>query len=114
MRTLALPIRVNPDGQLQRAEAGDTLLALIQAMVAASPAGGSRFGLHDAFRRANPALQDHPGLADALNDALDELGVTWARVAGVHADPGVDRAERRFAITLRIDGESPVHGTLNA
>jgi len=114
MRTLALPIRVNPDGQLQRADAGDTLMALIQAMVAASPARGSSFGVHEAFLRANMALQDHPRLADALNEALDELDLGWVRVAGVHTHPGAHSSERRFAVTLRIDGGAAVHGTLSA
>jgi hypothetical protein len=114
LRTLALPLRVNPDGQLQRADAEDTLMALIQAMVAASPAAGSHFGVHESFRRANLALQDQPRLADALNEALDELGVDWARVLGVHTDAGAEPWERRFRVTLRVDGARAVHGTLTA
>jgi hypothetical protein len=101
MRTLALPLRVNPDGKLERADAADTLLAMIRAMVAASP--------------ANPALQDQQRLADALNEALAELGIDWARVLGVHTEPSEQPWERRFGVTLRIDGrEQAVHGTVTA
>jgi hypothetical protein len=115
VRTLALPLRVNRDGKLERADAGDTLLAMIRAMVAASPASGTRFGVHEAFRRANPALQDQQCLADALNEALTELGIDWARVLGVHTEPGEQPWERRFGITLHIDGrEQAVHGTVAA
>ncbi|HEX8455182.1 MAG TPA: hypothetical protein VF647_24090 [Longimicrobium sp.] len=115
MRTLALPLRVEPDGKLERADAGDTLMAMIRAMVAASPASGTRFGVHEAFRRANPALQDQQCLADALNEALAELGIDWARVVGVHTEPAQEPWERRFGITLRIDGrEQAVHGTVAA
>lgn len=115
MRTLALPLRVNPDGKLERANAADTLLAMIRAMVAASPASGSRFGVHEAFRRANPALQDQQRLADALNEALAELGIDWARVLGVHTERSGQPWERRFGITLHIDGrEQAVHGTVTA
>ena len=115
MRTLALPLRVNPDGKLERADAADTLLAMIRAMVAASPASGSRFGVHEAFCRANPALQDQPRLADALNEALRELGIDWARVSRVHTEPAAQPWERRFGVTLRIDGrEQAVHGAVTA
>ena len=113
MRTLALPLRVTPDGQLERAEAADTLLALVRAMVAASPGGGTRFGVHELFRGANPALHEQQGLADALNEGLTELGIGWARVASVHTLPA-HPWERSFAVTLRIDGEQAVHGTVRA
>ncbi len=113
MRTLALPLRVNAAGELERAAPADTLLALVRAMVAASPAAGTRFGVHEAFRRANPALHDQQGLADALNEGLAELGIDWARVASVHTVPA-HPWERSFAVTLRIDGEQPVHGTVSA
>jgi hypothetical protein len=115
MRTLALPLRVNPDGTLQRADAADALLVMIRAMVAASPASGTCFGVHEAFLRANPALQDQQRLADALNEALAELGIDWARVQGVHTERAGQPWERRFGITLRIDGrEQAVHGTVAA
>jgi hypothetical protein len=115
MRTLALPLRVNPDGKLERADAGDTLMAMIRAMVAASPASGTRFGVHEAFRRANPELQDQQRLADALNEALAELGIEWARVLGVHTESSEQPWERRFGITLRIDDrDQAVHGTVSA
>ncbi|HEX8359571.1 MAG TPA: hypothetical protein VF613_05665 [Longimicrobium sp.] len=113
MRTLALPLRVTRDGQLERAEAADTLLALVRAMVAASPGGGTRFGVHEVFRSANPALHDQQGLADALNEGLSELGIDWAHVASVHTAPA-QRWERSFAITLRIEGEQAVHGSVGA
>jgi len=115
MRTLALPLRVNADGKLERADAADTLLAMIGAMVAASPASGSRFGVHEAFRRANTALQDQQRLADALNEALAELGIDWARVLGVYTEPSEQPWERRFGITLKIDDrEQVVHGSVLA
>ncbi|HEY0096277.1 MAG TPA: hypothetical protein VGB96_18250 [Archangium sp.] len=115
MRTLALPLRVNPDGKLERADTGETLLAMIRAMVSASSASGSRFGVHEAFRRANPALQDQQRLADALNEALAELGIDWARVVAVHTEPAEQPWERRFGVTLKIDDrEQAIHGTVTA
>jgi hypothetical protein len=115
MRTLALPLRVNSDGKLERADAADALMAMIRAMVAASPASGTHFGVHEAFRRANPALQDQHRLADALNAALAELGIGWARVLEVHTETVEQPWERRFGVTLRIDGrEQVVHGTVTA
>jgi hypothetical protein len=113
MRTLALPLRVTPAGQLERAEPADTLLALVRAMVAASRGSGTRFGVHELFRSANPALHDQQGLADALNDGLDELGIGWARVASVHTVPA-QPWERSYAVTLHIDGEQSVHGSVRA
>lgn len=115
MRNLALPLRVNPDGKLERADAAEALLAMIRAMVAASPASGSRFGVHEEFRRANTELRDQQRLADALNEALAELGIDWGRVVGVHTEAMEQPWERRFGVTLRIDGrEQAVHGAVTA
>lgn len=114
-RTLALPIRVEPDGRLTRADATESLLRLIEKM-AASSRGSWRhapwFGLHEMFVEANPLLQDQQRIADALNLAFGELGVRWARVQSVTSAPSSEFGERRFNITLTTEGGSAVHGSL--
>lgn len=86
METLALPLRVRPDGRLQKTDPVSSVLSVIRAM-AASPAStwahAPWFGLQELFGQVNPRLENHPALADALNRALAELGVGWIRVAEV-------------------------------
>jgi hypothetical protein len=107
-RALALPLRVTPDGKLARAEGADSLLRLIQAMVGTTAGHWPHapwFGLHEAFLRVNPDIEDHASLADALNDALAQLHVGWARVQRVRSVRGAEYGERRFDVTLLVGDE---------
>ena len=110
--TLSLPLRVMPDGQLDRAESPvDSLVQLFRVM-AATPAGSwphaRWFGLQEVFAKANPLLLDQQPIADALNRALAGLEVRWARVHSVTT--ARDRVqehgtgERHFRIALLVDG----------
>jgi hypothetical protein len=113
VRTLALPLRVTPDGQLERADGAASLLRLIQAMVATTAGSWPHapwFGLHERFLAINPDVEDQAGLADALNDALQRLGVTWARVQQVRSlRGGAAWGERRFDVSLLVgDDAEPV------
>ncbi len=117
MRTLALPIRISRDGQLERGDGTEQLVRLVQAMAAATPGSWPHapwFGLQPLFLEANLALQDQQTLADAINGALQELGVHWARVVAMRTAPGLQYGERRFDITLAVDDGPAVHGTLSA
>jgi hypothetical protein len=86
VETLALPLRVRPDGRLQKTDPVTSVLSVIRAM-AASPAStwahAPWFGLQEHFASVNPRLENHPALADALNRGLAELGVGWIRVTEV-------------------------------
>lgn len=117
MRALALPIRINPDGRLERTEPGEALLQVVQAMVASSAASWAHapwFGLHELFLAANPAVRDQHRLAEALNRALGELGLTQVRVASVTARAADAPGERRFDITFVSEGEPPLYGSVTA
>ena len=110
VRTLGLPLRVTPDGQLERSEGAAALLRLIQARVATTAGSWPHarwFGLHERFLAINPDVEDQAGLADALNDALTRLGVEWARVQHVRSVRGAAFGERRFDVSLRVgeDGQ---------
>lgn len=118
MRSVSLPLRITRDGQLERGEDTDQVIRLIQTM-AGTTAGqwshASWFGLHERFLDANMALQDQPALADAINTALANLGVDWARVTRV-ATPGGQSpmGDRRFELTLAIDGGHTVYGAITS
>ena len=115
LRTIALPLRVTRDGQLDRGDATDQIIRLIQAMAATTPGNWPHapwFGLHHLFGEANLALEEQQTIADAINLALAQLGVAWARVARVRTAAGLMPSERRFDLTLLIDGEQAVHGSL--
>lgn len=116
VRTIGLPLRVTPDGQLERSDGAAAALRLIQAMVATTAGSWPNarwFGLHERFLAINADVEDQAGLADAMNDALTRLGVDWARVRQVRSVRGAAWGERRFDVTLQVgeDG-SPVSASV--
>lgn len=114
---VALPLRVAADGRLERASPAESLMRLFRAMAATRPAAWPHapwFGLADVFAAANPQLHDQQGIADALNQALDGLGVGWARVAHVHAGPGAEYGAKDFVIALELAGGQVVHEAIHA
>jgi hypothetical protein len=113
VETLALPFRVTPEGQLARSDGASAVLRLIQAMVATTASSWPHarwFGLHERFLSVNADVEDQAGLADALNEALQRLGVPWARVQHVRSvRGGAAYGERRFDISLLVgDDTQPV------
>ena len=116
MTGIALPLRITRDGQFARGDATEQVIRLIQAMAGTTARSWPHapwFGLHELFLEANLALQEQQSLADAINVALDQLGAGWARVAAVRSPRGRTPGERRFEITLLVDGEQAVHGTVS-
>ena len=116
VRTIGLPLRVSPDGQLERADGAAAVLRLIQAMVSTTAGSWPHarwFGLHERFLTINADVEDQAGLADAMNDALTRLGVSWARVRQVRSVRGGAYGERRFDVTLAVgDDGQPVTASL--
>lgn len=113
MRTVALPIRVDRNGQLARADAVDALLQVIRAMAGTTAdvwPHAPWFGLYEQFAEANLGLEDQQGLADALNVALERLDISWATVHAVKTARQRGLGERRFEITLLVEGGEPVYG----
>jgi hypothetical protein len=105
---LSLPLRITPEGQLERTDAVSSLLGTIQAMAATSRTAWPHapwFGLQELFADASLDLQDHPRLTTALNAAFAGLGITWARVSSVQRPRSRAQGERNFDITLMIDGQ---------
>ena len=110
VRTLALPLRITPEGQFARTDGADALLRLIQAMVATTAGSWPHapwFGLHERVLSLNPDVEDQASLADAMNDALRRLGVDWARVQHVRSVRGAAGwGERRFDVSLLLGDEA--------
>lgn len=114
--TIALPLRVGPDGRLARGDPAGELVRLFRVMVATSTRAWPHapwFGLAEVFAGANIQLEDQQGLADALNRALAGLGVGWARVAYVRTVPGAAYGQRTFRIALEAEGRPVVHADLD-
>jgi hypothetical protein len=115
MTGVALPLRITRDGQLERGDPTEQAIRLIQAMAATTQSGWPHapwFGLHELFLDANLGLQDQQALADAINLALRNLGASWAQVAAVRTARDRAPGERRFDITLLIDGDRATYGTV--
>lgn len=117
MKTLALPLRVDRNGLLERDDPVTALLSVIRAM-ASSPrstwAHAPWFGLQEVFESANTEREDQHDIQDALNRGLAGLGVTWASVGPVRLVRGEAPGVRRFELTLELAGGRAVHRTLKA
>lgn len=113
---LSLPLRITPDGQLERTDPVASLLGMVQAMAATSRQAWPHapwFGLQELFADASADVQEHPRLVSALNAAFAGLGVNWARVSSVRRPRERTQGERNFDITLLIDGK-PAYGNVVA
>jgi|GEM_PF-5938326 len=115
---LAWPLRVGDKGRLARADdPWEPLLKIIRAMAAAEPADGFArwFGREEVFREVKRNVQDQPGIAGALNEALQQLGIGWARVDAVLLDVEAARsnpyAPPHFSIRFATP-HGPVHRSL--
>jgi hypothetical protein len=113
---LSLPLRITPEGQLERTDPVTSLLGMMQAMAATSRQAWPHapwFGLQELFADASADVQEHPRLVAALNAAFAGLGVDWARVSSVRRPHTRVQGERNFDITLMIDGK-PAYGSVAA
>ena len=113
---LSLPLRITPEGQLERTDPVSSLLEMVRAMAATSKQAWPHapwFGLQELFADASPDVQEHPRLVLALNAAFAGLGVDWARVSSVRKPQTRVHGERNFDITLLINGK-PAFGSVAA
>jgi hypothetical protein len=113
---LSLPLRITPEGQLERTDPVSSLLAMIQAMAATSRSAWPHapwFGLQELFAEASTEVQEHPRIVAALNASFAGLGIQWARVSAVRRPPSRTPGERNFDITLLVDGK-PAYGNVAA
>ena len=112
-RSLALPLRIGTNGQFERADQVRSIMALFAAMAATGPGGWPHapwFALERLFARANPHVEEHPVIADALNLALAKLGVIDSRVGSVRTGhAGAAPGTRSFEITLVLHGGQIAH-----
>jgi hypothetical protein len=112
-RARALPQRVGPDGQLERRDAVDSLCDLMGAMAATTSGTWPHapwFGLHEVILGCRMELQDQSVLVDAYNRAFGQLGIDWARVHEIRTAEGRAAGERRFDVTLLVDGQPVFRG----
>jgi hypothetical protein len=113
---LSLPLRITPEGQLERTDPVSSLLGMIQAMAATSRSAWPHapwFGLQELFAEASTEVQEHPRIVAALNASFAGLGIQWARVSAVRRPPSRMPGERNFDITLLVDGK-PAYGNVAA
>lgn len=117
MTSIALPLRVGANAQLVRANATDALMQVIQVMAQTTPdtwPHAKWFGLLTLWEGANPQVEEHPVLVDALNTALRNLGISWATVTSVRSTLADGSGSRAFDISLRTDDGGAAHGRVVA
>jgi hypothetical protein len=107
--SLALPLVVEASGQLRRESQADAIVRLIGVM-ANTHSGfwphAPWFGLLELFEESKTQVDELPRIGDAINSALQQLGVPGLTVA-VHNAAG-EYGARAFRITVREDGRPPV------
>jgi hypothetical protein len=114
--TLAIPLALAADGQLQRADPADAVAALIGIMASTSRQfwpDAPWFGLLEEFESARLDVQEHPRLADAINTALRALGTEGLTVTTVRNATGA-YGERRFDLVMTDANDTPVFRQLKA
>jgi hypothetical protein len=100
--TVAFPVALAPDGQLQRADQADAVAQLIGVMASTSQhfwPHAPWFGLLEQFESTRADVQEHPRLADAINTALRALGLTELSVTTVRNAAAL-YGERRFDLIM--------------
>lgn len=108
--SLAIPLALAPDGQLNRADPADTVARLIGVMAATSQnfwPHAPWFGLLELFESARADVQEHPRIADAINVALRQLGTDELSVVTVSNARGTF-GERRFDLIMTDAGNATV------
>ena len=102
--SIALPLRVTPDGKLVEQDSFEAVLGLIKVMAGTTSTTWPHvrwFGLYEAFSEAaTREKQDHEGLKDSLNTALREVGVTAYVVQAVTTDVIDGTGRRGFRMTI--------------
>jgi hypothetical protein len=123
---LRVPIRVDARGRLERSDRVDALLAVIAAMLQTSArpldGGPSRehaytawFGLVETVQGLNWQLAEQDRLAAAINGALRELGIDWARVERIATgSPDHHEGKRPLQIEVKLLDEDRVVSRLVA
>jgi hypothetical protein len=118
MRSIALPLRITPQGRFVEQEGFDAILGLVQVMAGTSSRAWPHapwFGLLEAFiEAARRDRTDHEGLKDAINAALGNLGVEGYRVQSITTGPlGVD-GRRAFRLTMESPEGKALFGEMAA
>jgi hypothetical protein len=114
-RSVALPIRITADGQLERTDAVEALAAVLHIMAASSARTWPHapwFGMQEMIAARRGEIQQPARLAEAFNTGLAGLGVDWARVETVRPVRQAGSSEVAFEVALRIDGHGVVHREL--
>jgi hypothetical protein len=114
----ALPLRITPDGRLDRQDPLDAVLGMIRVM-----AGTTRttwphapwFGLFELFTEAaERQKQDHEALKDSLNTALAKLGISGYTVHAVTTGSIDGSGRRSFQLTIHDPAGQALFGKVGA
>ena len=104
MRSIALPLRITPQGRFVEQEGFDAMLGLVQVMAGTSSRAWPHapwFGLLEAFTEAaRRDRTDHEGLRDAINLALERLEVDGYRVQSITTGAPRGDGRRSFRLTM--------------
>jgi hypothetical protein len=105
MDSLVVPLRFEPSGRLSRGDRIDAVSRVLGAMLATRRADWPEapwFGLADLVEAINVSVTDQASVAQAMNAALDQLGIDWVQVATVSVHRGeISSGELHLDVALQ-------------
>ena len=114
MQSIALPMRLQENGLLQRGDKTDSLIALLKIM-AGTPAGSwaacPMFGLRDLFENSRQRADVASLAATRINETFLSLGIESYMVTEVVREISPGRETDTYSITLENSAGSEVFTT---
>ncbi len=117
MESLAAPLRIERNGRFARSDRIDAVIQVLAAMTVSQSADSKDFlgfGLADLIASLNLSVGDQGQVGDAMNAALDALGIDWVRVESVsHRTGEVGSGAILLDVSLTLsDSDGVVHRQL--
>jgi len=114
MQSIALPMRLQENGLLQRGDKADSLIALMK-MMANTPAGSwaacPTFGLRDLFENSRQRADVATLAAIRINETFHSLGIENYVVTEVVREISPGRETDTYSITLENSANAEIFTT---
>lgn len=109
MDSLVVPLRFTPTGRLARGDRIDAVCRVLGAMLATRRADWPEapwFGLADLVEAINVSVTDQASVGQAMNAALEQLGIDWVQVSAVTVRRGeIGSGEIHLDVALQTAGD---------
>ncbi len=117
MDSVSVPLQFESSGRLARGDRIDAVSRVLGAMIATRTADlpeAAWFGLADLVESINVSVTDQGAVAQAMNTALEQLGIDWVQVSSASVRRGaIASGEIQLDVSLQTtDDDAIVHRQL--